>query len=148
VEAVHVLRRVDGLDNRGLVHVLRERELDEEAVHVFAAIELRDHFEQARGGRVGQQRVVLGGEPQLLAGANLVAHVDGRGRVVADQHRHEPWTNIVLAHQPRDLFGRLALEFRGHARAVELARLRVRVRLCCSFHLRLPDILAQLSGRA
>ena len=61
-------------------------------------------------------------DAEFFARANLVAHVDGGRRVVADQNGRESRRDAIVAPKALDLSGDLALDLRGHARAVELLR--------------------------
>ena len=88
-EPVHVLVRVEGVDDRGGVDLIGKRQLDEDAVDLVRGVELPNEVEQLVLGDGPLRLAVDRPDPDLLAGLALAAHVDrGRG-VVADQHRRQ-----------------------------------------------------------
>jgi hypothetical protein len=83
MKAIHILRRVDALDHRGAADLLRQGQLHQDTVDGRIVIEGVDQREQARLGGVLGQIIGQRHNPDLLAGAALVAHVDRRGRILA-----------------------------------------------------------------
>ena len=85
VEPVHVLGRVDGFQDRAGADVVRQGELDEDAVHRGVRVQGGDGREQLwfRGG--SGQAQGSGDDAGGGGGTVLVADVDGAGGVVADQ---------------------------------------------------------------
>ena len=116
MEAVHVLGGVHAMQHAPSVHVLRERQLDQDPVNLVVRVEPLDEREQLRlGGLEGEpDRFVV--QPGLVA--RLAFHVDvgGGGRVLADQHRGEPGH-----HALRLELADLALELGAHRFADGLA---------------------------
>ena len=58
MESVNVLVGVDGVDHRGLVDVLGERELDQDAVDLGIAIQLANQGQQFGLAGLGGERVL------------------------------------------------------------------------------------------
>ncbi len=83
MEPIHVLRRVDPLDHRGAADLFRQGQLHQDAIDGQIVVEGVDQREQARLGSVRRQIVRQRQDPDLLAGAALVAHVDRRGCIFA-----------------------------------------------------------------
>jgi hypothetical protein len=85
LESIDILARIDAVDQRGRADAVRQRQLQENAVHIrisVQAVDQRDQFDL--GGRRGQIEIERK-KSNLLAGASLVAHIDRRRRVRADQ---------------------------------------------------------------
>ena len=89
MEAVHVLARVDGLDDGALVDVRRGRRLDEDAVNGGVGVERlneRDEFGlRSRGGQFVLYRV----HAEFVAHLVLRPHIGARSGVVAHEHDGE-----------------------------------------------------------
>jgi hypothetical protein len=103
VKTVDVLLGGNGLEHRVDVEVLRQRQLHQNAVDAWIGIELGDFREyHARFDirRVGQ---LLGVETGLHTGIDLVAHIDLRSGVFADQDHRQ--SGAVAARRQR--FGAL-----------------------------------------
>ena len=68
------------------IDLRRQRQLHQDAVDVIPRVEPADQFEQFRGGCAcgGRDRFAVNAD--LLAGPNLVSHVDLRSGVVTHQH--------------------------------------------------------------
>ena len=90
MEAVDVLDRRDGADDPPLVHLLRQRQLDEDAGDALVGVQVCDEREQVGLGRLGGELVVERLDPYLLAGLLLAADVESGGLVLADEHRRQP----------------------------------------------------------
>ena len=90
VEAVDVLRRVDGVDDEVGIEVLRQRQLDEDAVHRRVGVQPRDERQKIGLGGLGGQLVLEGRHPGLGRLLALVADVDLARRVLAHQHDRKP----------------------------------------------------------
>ena len=85
VEAVDVLRRIDGARDLGLVHMRGQRELHEDPVHSVVRVQLLEQVEDlALLGRLGKA-VVARVDPGLGGRLVLPADVDVRRRIVADE---------------------------------------------------------------
>ena len=80
------LAGIDGLQHGAGGDVRRQRELDEDGVHVRVRVECRQRGQQIGLGwcRAGR-RMVRASQARLPRGAVLVADIDGAGRVLADQ---------------------------------------------------------------
>jgi hypothetical protein len=99
VKTVDVLLGGNGLEHRVDVEVLRQRQLHQNAVDAWIGIELGDFREyHARFDirRVGQ---LLGVETGLHTGIDLVAHIDLRSGVFADQDHRQ--SGAVAARRQR-----------------------------------------------
>jgi hypothetical protein len=91
MEAVGVLGRVDP-PHRGLpVEAVRERQLQEDAVHGGVAVEGCDRAFHVGLGAVAREVVVVVDEAEAGGRASLVADVHLAGGVVTDQHGGETW---------------------------------------------------------
>ena len=104
-EAVHVLARVDQLDELVLVEVCGQRELEQDAVHALVRIERADQLGQRGRLHIGAGLVVEGLETHLGGVLALHPHVYGGGGVVAHEDCGQPGLQAELGH------------LRGHARA-------------------------------
>ena len=103
VEPVHVLSRCDGVNDRFGGNVLRQRQLNQDAVHFTITVELRNQPEQVpfRDGR--RQLMLYRSDARLVARFRLVAYVNLRSRVFADQNHgqtgmHVPRGKVANAH--------------------------------------------------
>ena len=86
MEAVHVLCRVDRLEDGAAFDMRRQRKLDQYAVHVRVRIQRGDNPKQGSLGGFGGQADGVRIQAGFAGGAVLCAYVDGAGRVVAYQH--------------------------------------------------------------
>ncbi len=102
-----------------LVDVIGQRHLHQDAVDRGIGIQPLDEAQELglRGG-VGQV-VAHRHEPALLAGHALVAHVDVRGRVVADEHHGEPGPAFAARGEPVAFLANLAPDVRRDGLAVD-----------------------------
>jgi hypothetical protein len=69
----------------GLIHVLREGHLDEDAVDAWVSVQLVDDRHQLGFGRCRGQPYGLAVHPERLAGLFLGADIDRAGGIVADE---------------------------------------------------------------
>ena len=98
MEAIHILGRIDGVQDGLRVHPLRQRQLNEDPVDLIRPIEALDEGQEfGRRGRRGQG-VCLDLQPGPNTGPVLVPHVHLRGRIVTDQTNAQPGHN---AHAPQ-----------------------------------------------
>ena len=93
--------------------------MHKDAVNIGARVEFGDEREQLVGGCVGRKRVVFGVESELFRGADFVAHIDGRSRIVADAHGGETGTAAAVAQQTRDALRHFHFDLLSDARAIE-----------------------------
>ena len=85
MKPVDVLGRVDGVDHRGGVDLLRQRQLDQDAMNGWVAIQPFDQGQQIVLTGFGVQPVFETAHPHVQGLAGLVAHIDFAGRIVPDQ---------------------------------------------------------------
>jgi hypothetical protein len=85
---------------------------------VGIGIELGDALEHHRRIDVGRIHVLQRAHAGLLAGGDLVAHIDGGGRVFADQDHGEAGRD-ALGDAGGGAFGELAAHFGGKGVAVD-----------------------------
>ena len=88
-EAVDILGRVDQPDELVLVEVVGQRELEQDAVHAVVGVQVADQLGELLRRHVAAGLVVERLDAHLGGVLALHAHVDGGGRVVADQDRRE-----------------------------------------------------------
>ena len=144
VEAVHVLGRVDPVQDLLAVDVLRQRELDQDAVDRWVGVEPVD---DRRAARPRTSSPAGGSSPsacRLPRTPSLGAHVDGARRVVAHEHGREARLPPA-ALQLRDLCRHLGADRLGQRDTIEnplrSSGVVHRPRLADHHHLDLPRIL-------
>ena len=91
MKSIHVLERVHSVENRGLVHLARQRKLDQDPVDVDRGVEFVDQFDQLGGRGVLWQGMQLALDADAPARALLVTNVNFASRVVADQNSGQTW---------------------------------------------------------
>eukprot|EP00053_Salpingoeca_punica_P017007 m.162601 g.162601 ORF g.162601 m.162601 type:complete len:543 (-) comp17091_c0_seq1:3-1631(-) len=91
VEAVHILGRIDEVDEGVLVNrVLRvQRQLHQDAVHVVVFVQVANGVHDLKLGRLVAQMLVLNDDADLLTRLDLLADVDGGVIAIADLHDHQ-----------------------------------------------------------
>jgi hypothetical protein len=119
VETVDVLVRTDALDHRLGIDVRRQRQLHQDAVDAVVGVEAVDQRQQFVLGRRGRQVVRHADHAGAFAGAFLVAHVDGRGGIVADQNHRQAGTAFALDFTLCDLVVNHCEDGVGHRLAVK-----------------------------
>jgi hypothetical protein len=97
MEAVDVLLGTHALDDGRRIDPGRERQLDENAVHVGARVQLVDQGQQLGCGRARRKAVAERRHADRLASLLLAADVDRRGGIVADQDRRQPGCDVARA---------------------------------------------------
>ena len=117
-EAVDVLGRVDQPDELVLVEVVGQRQLEQDAVHAVVGVQVADQLGELLRRHVAAGLVVERLDAHLGGVLALHAHVDGGGRVVADQDRREARLAVhridLALHLLADLGGdRLAVDDLG-----------------------------------
>ncbi len=119
METVHVLARVDAVDQPAGVGNARQRQLHQDAVDLGIGIESVDQRQQLGFAGAGRQVVVERLDADLFRRAALVAHVDGGRRIAADQHHRQARPRLP-GRQPRiDPQLELVEQFVGDAPPVE-----------------------------
>ena len=99
MKAIDVLRRIDRADHRVAVERRRQRQLHEDAVDGGIRVELCDERHQLGLRRGGRQLVIANVDVRLARRLRLAAHVDGRCRIVADEHDRERRRDVVIRAQ-------------------------------------------------
>ena len=102
VEAVDVLRGRHEARGGAAVELLRQGELDEDAVDVVIRVELLDELAKLVGRGLRRQPVVVALDAGLEGSPVLVVDVDVRRGVVAYEHRGQPHVP-ELGHLPCDV---------------------------------------------
>jgi hypothetical protein len=85
MEAVHVLGRVDGLENFFCVDLFRKRKLDEDAVHIVVAIELANEFEHFVRGDGSRWSVQPTAEAKLFTGGDFAFDIEVGGGIFTNE---------------------------------------------------------------
>lgn len=105
MEAVDILGGQDALGDGGLLDLLGQWQLHQDAVDRWVGVEPIDEIEErCLTDHVGQL-VQLRIDADLGAGAALVANIDPRGRIRTDQHHREPWHASARGADGLDLVG-------------------------------------------
>ena len=123
MEAVDILPRIDGRDHRLLHGLVRQRQLDKNAVDSRVMVECVHHVQDLlpRGRR--RQQDFRGINSYLCARLFLAGHIGTRGRIVADeqdaQARHDSagfqFRNLAGQFRPHLLRNRFSIQnFRRH----------------------------------
>ena len=89
MQTIDVLVGGNALYHRQLRQLGRQGQLHEDAVDARIGIEPVDKREHGGGAAVGRECIFLGAYPDFVAGLDLVAHINLRRGIVADQHRRE-----------------------------------------------------------
>ena len=122
VHPVNVLVRVYGEDDLTLLDVGGQRQLDEDAVESGVGVELPHERDQLFLRGLLRQLERLAEHLRLVAGAALVAHVDGGGGVAADEHGREAGDDAEALRERVRLLGDLAAYLLGHLLAIDNGR--------------------------
>ena len=114
VEPVHVLARVDALQHFLFIGAqpLRQRKLHENPMHGCVCVQGIDARDQLLLCRIGRQGDVIRDDAELRTRLLLVADVDLRGGISADDDDGEPRVN-ALRLELRDRASRVLFDFRG-----------------------------------
>ena len=96
----------------------RERQLDQNAVDARVPVERLHPLEDFVFAGVRAQGVQFGIDARFLAGAHLVAHIEARRGIVADQHHRESGAQA----EAHDGIARLRANARGERLAVNQSR--------------------------
>jgi hypothetical protein len=119
MKAIDVLVGADRLDDLRPVDVIWQWQLDEDAVDVVVGVELVDEVEKLRLARARGEVVRARDEADFLAGEALVAHVDARRVVVADEDDGEPGRAQACADALAHPLLHFAAYLRGDGAAVD-----------------------------
>src|SRR5438270_2195432 len=106
MEAVYIFFRTHRQQNAFRIDLLGKRELDENTVDLVTPVQVVDQLEQLVRADVIFRRELLAVDAQLFAGFYLVANVDLRTRIVADQNDRQSRPGACLGEPPhfRDEF--------------------------------------------
>src|SRR5438445_1091493 len=107
MKAVHILLRVDSLQNAARIHLARQRQLHEYAVNVLTAIQVADQLQQFRGGNAFRRRKKPAAETELFASRDFALDIDLGGGIMADENGGAPRTDSGSSQ-----FRNLRLQFR------------------------------------
>ena len=119
MQAVHVLVRVEGGYHGALVHMGRKRQLHQDAVEAVVPVELLHLLYHLALGAVLGQIECLREDAYLSAGAFLVADVNRRGGIVADQHCRQARSVSVLGGERLNALRNFAAYVLGNLVAVD-----------------------------
>jgi len=86
MKPVDVFQRIDLVQHRCFIDALRQRKLNENAVHFIISVQLSDDRDQLVRRCIGPNVFVQRPESEFLGCPHLIADVNGRCRVVADAH--------------------------------------------------------------
>ena len=96
METVGVLFHRDCLQNLAVVDLRRQRQLHQDAMDLRAAIEFGYLCQNRLLGRIRRKLVDFGLKSHFAASPDLVAHVNLRSRIVADENYGEAWRDARL----------------------------------------------------
>ena len=119
MEPVGILGRIDRIDHRLLVDLIREGQLHQNAVNRVVAVEPLDQRQKLfLRGRVGQH-MLEALHPGLERRLVLIADIDLARRIGADQHDRQTWRQIMLDFQLRYCFSDPRAQIRRKRFAVD-----------------------------
>ena len=101
--------------------MLGQRQLHQDAVDIGIVVQREHAVEQRLLAHGGGQLVELGAHAGFLARADLVAHIDARGGVVASEHDRQAGANAALRKRG-DLLLHRGAHLRGERFSVENPR--------------------------
>ncbi len=113
MKSVNILQRRDRIEHASGIDALRQRQLDEDAMHCRIDIELIDQREQLVGRRCVREAMQPAGESILLASFLLIANIDLTGRIFADKHGGKTRLDARGLRELAHLQGNLAADFVG-----------------------------------
>ena len=131
VQPVNILVRVDRFDHGKLVHLGRQRELDQDSVEARVFVQFPDGFEDLLVGGVGGKQERVADHAYLIASPAFVAHVDGGCRVISNQYRRQARCDAVLLLDFGHSSGHFAPDLFSQPFAVQ--------DLCCQSNLKCPS---------
>ena len=95
MKSVYILLRHDCGEDAPLVHVWRQRELDQDAIDARVVIQGTNASEDILLDRVGWKLVQLGKHTSFLAGKHLVPHISTRCGIVTDDDDRQAGAHAV-----------------------------------------------------
>ena len=114
VQAVHVLVRVDRLDQGVAVEPFRQRHLQQDSVYAAVRVQALQETPHIGLRSVGGQAGMAGSEPRGRAGVDLALDVDFRGGVLPDEDRGQGRNDAGPGRQAGRLFAHPVQDaFRG-----------------------------------
>jgi len=124
VQAVHILVRINGLDDGLLVEPLWKGQLDQNAVYGRVAVQMADKGQEFSLGGVGRQDV---GHRMHARGPGLLTlgpDIDLAGPVIPHQHHRQPRCQAMIGLEAGDFGGHICPQALGCSPAVNDAGLR------------------------
>ncbi|MDA9537154.1 hypothetical protein ACM41_13225 [Bradyrhizobium sp. CCBAU 21362] len=89
MEAVDILRRIDGLQYAPTVDVSGQGKLNEDTIDRIVSIKLTDQSQQLGFTDIAGQPKLLRFKPRSLCMFGFRLHINRTGRIVADQHHRQ-----------------------------------------------------------
>ncbi len=120
MKTIHVLDRVDGVDDRLFLDVGRQWQLHQDAVHGRVGVEFGNQVQDVGLAGGGRQAMFQGADTGFLGAQQLVAYVDMTGRIVTDQQYREGRYD-TLPGQGRDIHADFFEYPSGNGFAVDIA---------------------------
>ena len=102
MEGIHILRRINRRKDLFFIQMAGQRQLNQYAVDLFPAVQLRDKVQQRLPVGIRRQSVLLGVDPEFLTGTVLVADIHLRCGILPYQD-HRQAGNDPPGPQGRDL---------------------------------------------
>src|SRR5580704_13545035 len=93
MKPVHIFRWVHGFENFPCIHLRGQRELDQDAVNIIAAIQVLDDGKELRSCDGSRRRYLNACKSELFARGDFAFYVDFRGRIVSDENGCESRAN-------------------------------------------------------
>jgi hypothetical protein len=118
MKSIHILGRVDGVEQSLGVDLGGKRQLNENAVDVVAVVEGVHQVQHVFGGDGIRRRDQVAEEAEIGAGLHLAADIDLRSRHIANQHGCQAWAN-ALCGEPAHILGDFILDCRGDCGSVQ-----------------------------
>ncbi len=126
MEAVHILRRIDGGNDLLRVDLLGERQLDQNTAHVLVGIERGDAIEQLCFAGRCRELAIEGAHARFRDGLGFVADIDFARRIISDQHDRDAGHDAPVAAQTVHGIRNLAAQVGCDCLAVDDTRAHVR----------------------
>ena len=119
MKPVHVLGRIDRVDNQILVQMLRQRQLHQNAMHRRIIVQRLHQRQQISLGNIHVALILEAVHPNLDRLLTLRTDVDLAGRILAHQHHGQTRRDAVVRFQPGNMGGNLFADGCGKCFPVE-----------------------------